>query len=73
MIIESNLESISGYELVREIRTINIDIPIILIADDREILGVAQDMYFINEVLPTPWQPAYLWTRINRIVLKEDI
>lgn len=70
VIIDADLDEFDGYEVCRELRERYEYIPLLLISKEKNKLIQAKQMYNIDEILLHPYQPSYLWTRINNIVNK---
>lgn len=68
IIVDAEMEGVNGYEVCRKIRELSMNVPILLFSQEKKKLLQAKEMYYINEVLLHPWQPSYLWTRIDNIV-----
>lgn len=67
VIVDADMEGLDGYDVCRLIRELDADIKLILISKDKKKLFQAKEMYLINEVLLHPWQPSYLWSRIDNV------
>lgn len=69
IIVDADIEDeFDGYEVCRMVREKFPNMPLLLISKEKKKMLQAKDMYYIDEVLLHPYQPSYLWMRINNIV-----
>ena len=68
VIVDANCEGLDGYDICRELREMDRNAKIILISESKKKLNQSKKLYYLDGILLQPYQPAYMWSRINDII-----